>query len=136
MLLAAAPLVQSRMQLLGEAPGLLEFLFRDDESIVWDTDALPGAAALPTLDAATTALGAVDDWTTASIELALRHALVDGLGLKPKVAFGPLRTAISGRRISPPLFESMELLGRTSTLVRIERLAGTLTPDPLSPGTP
>ncbi len=136
MLVAAAPLVQSRMQLLGEAPGLLGFLFRDDESIAWETDALPGASALPTLDAATTALGSVGEWTTASIEDALRSALVDGLGLKPRLAFGPLRTAVSGRRISPPLFESMELLGRTSTLVRIERLAATLTPDPVSPGTP
>jgi glutamyl-tRNA synthetase len=61
-----------------------------------------------------------------SIEDALRVALIDGLGLKPRVAFGPLRAAISGRRISPPLFESMELLGKASTLTRIERLTATL----------
>ena len=54
-----------------------------------------------------------------AIETALRAALVDGLGLKPRLAFGPVRAAVTGRRISPPLFESMELLGRESTLARI-----------------
>ena len=51
----------------------------------------------------------------------MRAALVEGLGLKPRLAFGPVRVAISGRRISPPLFESLELLGRERSL---ERLAG------------
>ena len=50
----------------------------------------------------------------ASSEAALREAVVDGLGIKPKFAFGPLRTAVSGQRISPPLFESMEILGKDS----------------------
>ena len=126
MLQAAAPLVQERMQLLGEAPDLLRFLFTDDEALACEADALPGVAAKPTLEASITALGAVEDWSTPAIEEALRAALIEGLGLKPRVAFGPLRAAISGRRISPPLFESMELLGRTSTLVRLERLAATL----------
>ena len=126
MLQAAAPLVQERMQLLGEAPDLLRFLFTDDEALAWEADALPGVAAKPTLEASITALGAVEDWSTPAIEEALRASLIEGLGLKPRVAFGPLRAAISGRRISPPLFESMELLGRTSTLVRLERLAATL----------
>ena len=57
--------------------------------------------------------------TQVDIELALRAALIDGLGLKPRVAFGPLRTGISGKRISPPLFESMEILGKDSTLTRL-----------------
>ncbi len=59
--------------------------------------------------------GAARRWRTSPrtpIEAALREALVDGLGLKPKVAFAPLRVAVTGRRVSPPLFESMELLGR------------------------
>ena len=47
--------------------------------------------------------------------------LIEGAGLKPRDAFGPLRTGISGRRISPPLFESMEILGKASTLARLER---------------
>ena len=58
--------------------------------------------------------------------LALTAAVVDGLGLKPRVAFTPLRVAVTGRRVSPPLFESMELLGRESTLARIDALRATL----------
>ena len=64
--------------------------------------------------------------TAAAIEAALREALVDGLGIKPKFAFGPLRTAVSGRRVSPPLFESMEILGKASTLTRLRALRATL----------
>ncbi|HEV7957535.1 MAG TPA: glutamate--tRNA ligase [Marisediminicola sp.] len=126
MLLAAAPLVQERMQLLGDARGLLAFLFTADDALTWETDALPKGDARPILDASHSALAALGEWTTVSIEDALRVALIDGLGLKPRVAFGPLRAAISGRRISPPLFESMELLGKASTLTRIERLTATL----------
>jgi glutamyl-tRNA synthetase len=51
--------------------------------------------------------------------LALRTALVEKLGLKPRLAFGPVRAAVTGSRVSPPLFESIELLGRQSTLARI-----------------
>ena len=65
--------------------------------------------------------------TLAEIEAALRAALTDpvedgGAGLKPRVAFGALRPAVSGRRVSPPLFESMEILGKASTLARLARL--------------
>ncbi|MGC8069040.1 hypothetical protein, partial [Salmonella enterica] len=60
-------------------------------------------------------------WTTEAIEEALRTALVDGLGLKPRKAFGAVRSAVSGRKVSPPLFESMELLGRESSLARLAR---------------
>jgi glutamyl-tRNA synthetase len=59
------------------------------------------------------------DWTTEAIEVALRAALIEGLGLKPKVAFGAVRVAITGRRISPPLFESMEILGHQRSLARL-----------------
>ena len=74
------------------------------------------------LDASEAALAGLTDWSAAEIESALRAALIDGAGLKPRTAFGPLRTAISGRRVSPPLFESMEILGKTSSLARLERL--------------
>ncbi|MDQ1571240.1 MAG: glutamyl-tRNA synthetase [Actinomycetota bacterium] len=122
LLTRAAPIVQERMQLLGEAPALLAFLFTPDDLLEFDADALPGADAAPILDAAIIALAGVEAWTHAAIEDALRVALIDGLGLKPRVAFGPLRTGISGKRISPPLFESMELLGKPSTLARLARL--------------
>ena len=58
------------------------------------------------------ALAALEGWDTTAIEEALRVALIEGMELKPRVAFGPVRVAVSGKRISPPLFESMELLGR------------------------
>jgi len=121
----AAPLVQERMQLLGEAPGMLGFLFTADADLVVEDDALASLKGDPTevLQASTTALEGVEDWRTEPIEAALRTALIDGLGLKPRVAFGPLRVAVSGRRISPPLFESMEILGKDSTLARLRALA-------------
>jgi glutamyl-tRNA synthetase len=59
------------------------------------------------------------EWSTAAIEEALRVALVDGLGLKPRNAFGPVRIAVTGRKVSPPLFESLELLGRERSLGRL-----------------
>ena len=73
-------------------------------------------------DTGTGVLGSESGWNAAAIEAALRDAIVDGLGIKPKFAFGPLRTAVSGQRVSPPLFESMEILGKTSTLTRLRRL--------------
>ena len=61
-------------------------------------------------------------FVAASVQDALQTALVDGLGLKPRVAYGPLRVALSGRRVSPPLFESMELLGKQATIARLDAL--------------
>lgn len=122
---AAAPLVQERMQLLSEAPGMLGFLFTSDDQLVVEDDALASLKGdtAQVLGASITALEQLDTWETAAIEQALRGALIDGLGLKPRVAFGPLRVAVSGRRVSPPLFESMEILGKQSTLTRLRRLA-------------
>jgi glutamyl-tRNA synthetase len=125
----AAPLVQERINLLGEARGMLAFLFTPDDEIDYELDALPPHAdeARLVLDAAYAALEGLDDFSTEAIEAALRAALLTpaeegGAGLKPRVAFGPLRTAISGRRVSPPLFESMEILDKESTLARLDRL--------------
>ena len=103
----------------------LAFLFAGD-SVEFDDDAVAKVLtpeSRPVLDAARAALGELDDWTTESIEAALRAALVDGLGLKPKLAFGPVRVAITGRRVSPPLFESLELLGRDQSLARLDAAA-------------
>ena len=123
---AAVPLVQERMETLGQAAGLLGFLlvpegrFTRDEA---DVAAVLTAQSRPVLDASVAALEGLDDWRAEAIESTLRASLIDGLGLKPKVAFGPLRVAVSGRRISPPLFESLEILGRDTTLARL-RSAG------------
>ncbi len=128
LLTRVAPLVQERVTLLGEVPGLVSFLFTDDADLEIESDARAslGADAAAVLDAGITALEPLDDFTPEPIEAALRAALIDGLGLKPRLAFGPLRVAVSGRRVSPPLFESMELLGKESTLARLRALRASL----------
>jgi len=120
----AAPLVQERMARLTEAVDMLGFLFVDERHFSVDDEAAARSLteeARPTLQSAYDALVGVEAWSSGSIEGALRTALVDGLELKPKVAFGPVRVAVTGRRISPPLFESLELLGRERTLDRLRR---------------
>ena len=71
------------------------------------------------LDAAVAALSDLADWSTPAIEEALKDALVEASGRKPRQAFGPVRVPISGRTVSPPLYESIELLGRERTLARL-----------------
>ena len=118
----AADLVQTRIKVLGDAYGLLKFLVTPDGELELDEKAakknLKEDAAVP-LDAGLAALEKVGEWTTANIEAALSKALIDDLGLKPRKAYGALRVGISGEAISPPLFESMELLGRESTMARL-----------------
>jgi glutamyl-tRNA synthetase len=114
----AMPLVAERMNKLTEAPGLLGFLFVDEESFV-RTDEIDEAGR-EVVQAAYDALLGLGDWSTAAIEEALRTRLVDELGLKPRLAFGPVRVAVTGSRISPPLFESLELLGRDRALSRLQ----------------
>jgi glutamyl-tRNA synthetase len=118
---AIAPLAQERMIVLSDAVGLLGFLFADEVEIDPAAAAkqLAGDDAAQVLDAATAALTELSDWSTAAIEEALKSALVDGLGRKPRQAFGPVRVAVSGRTVSPPLYESIELLGRERTLARL-----------------
>nr|WP_188893829.1 glutamate--tRNA ligase [Microlunatus endophyticus] len=122
----ATPLVQERMNTLSESVPLLDFLFADDNRIEISEDAGLKPDSLPVLDAAARAIAELDPFSHDQIEAALRAALIDGLGLKPRNAFGPVRAAITGKRISPPLFESMELLGKTSSLNRISRARATV----------
>ena len=116
---AATPLIQERINTLSEAVGMLAFLFLPDDKITIAPDAGLSTDSIPTLTAAHQALAGVSDFDHATVETALRKTLVDDLGLKPRLAFGPVRAAITGSRISPPLFESIELLGRDSVLARI-----------------
>jgi glutamyl-tRNA synthetase len=122
---AVVPLISERMETLGQASGMVGFLFTD-EIVVDEADAakILGEQSSEVLASAEAALSALGEWNTEAIEGALRLALIDGLGLKPKVAFGPVRLAITGRRVSPPLFESMELLGAERSLSRIAALKG------------
>ncbi|OJY44346.1 glutamate--tRNA ligase [Pseudonocardia sp. 73-21] len=122
LLTAAAPLVQERSVVLSDAARMLAFLFVDEDGFRLDEDAAAknlGADAVPVLDAALTGLDAVPAWTAAEIEESLKATLIDGLGLKPRKAFAPVRVAVSGRTVSPPLYESMELLGRERSLARL-----------------
>ena len=120
-----APLIQERITVLGEAKDMLGFLFTDSSKITIDEDARKGLPenAKQIVAAATAAISDLDVFTTDALHDLLNKVLVEDMGEKPKNAFGPLRTAITGRRVSPPLFESMEILGKAETLARLELFA-------------
>ena len=111
---AAAPLVQEKITKLGEFPAFAGFLFHDVETDV-DGDGNVVAAARD-------ALAELEPFTAESIETALR-AVLEGLGLKPRQGFQPIRIAVTGSKVSPGLFESIELLGRETTLARLNAAA-------------
>jgi glutamyl-tRNA synthetase len=121
---AMAPLVQERIQVLSEAPGLLRFLFVDEAAFAPEERSAGkalGADSLELLDVALTGLSDVPSWEAAHIEGALQEGLVEGLGIKPRKAFAPIRVAVTGRTVSPPLYESMAALGRERSLARLRR---------------
>jgi glutamyl-tRNA synthetase len=109
----AAPLVQEKLTRLEEFPAYARFLFED---VAPDPAELDGG--VPVIAAARDALASLDPFTAESIEAALR-GVAEKLGLKPRQAFQPLRIAITGSKVSPGLFESIELLGREKTLQRL-----------------
>jgi len=108
---AAAPLVQQKIGRLGEFPAFAGFLFQDVEP---DPELLDARI----LRAAASALEAVDPWSVAEIELALKQ-LCDDLGEKPRTVYLPIRVAVTGSRVSPGLYESLELLGKETSLTRL-----------------
>ena len=117
-----ADLVQTRIQVLSEAWDLMKFAYVSDEDFGFDEKSAAKnlkADAVPVLDATIAACEAVGEWTTPALEEALKAALIDGLELKPRKAYGPVRVGVTGAAISPPLFESMEILGREKTLRRL-----------------
>ncbi len=125
-LAAIAPLVQERCVVLSDAVGMLAFLFTEETSFTPERQSAAKvlvADAVPVLEAAIKTLAECAEWTAASIEEALKESLVDGLGLKPRKAFAPIRVAVTGRTVSPPLYESMELLGRERSMERLRRAA-------------
>jgi glutamyl-tRNA synthetase len=119
------PLIQERITVLSEAPGMIGFMFQKSSELSLDEDALGSlpANAKEIIEAAISALNRLAEFNTAEIQAVLSAALVEGLGEKPRNAFGPIRTAISGRRVTPPLFECMELLGKQESLARLEAFA-------------
>jgi len=121
----AAPLIQERITVLGESVDMLSFLFVESRKIEIEEDA---KKALPEnaksiVAAALEALQDLESFTTDALHDLMNQVLVESMGEKPRNAFGPLRTAISGKRVSPPLFESMEILGKAETLARLELFA-------------
>ena len=116
----ALPLIQERIVKLDEAPALLNFLFVKEFAVDPDAVAkISDDAARDILKRSKKELEALADWNHESIEGALRTSLIEELGLKPRIAFTALRIATTGSTISPPLFESMELLGKDACLTRI-----------------
>ena len=117
------PLVGERINKLTEAVDMLEFLLVDEAAFArdeTDVEKLLTEDGLGVVRASYDALSTLENWTTETIQTALQAKLVDELGMKPRNAFGPVRVAVTGRRISPPLFESLELLGRERGLGRLE----------------
>jgi glutamyl-tRNA synthetase len=120
LVMKALPLIQERIVKLDEAPALLKFLFVKNFAV--DPEAAPkiaDSAAKDILKRSLKDLESLDSWSHESIEAALRASLIEELGLKPRIAFTALRIATTGSTISPPLFESMELLGKQACLDRI-----------------
>ncbi|OFL78406.1 glutamate--tRNA ligase [Corynebacterium sp. HMSC077D10] len=119
----AADLVQTRIKVLSDAYDLLKFLIIPDDKLELDSKSakknLKEDAVQP-LEVGIAALEGIEDWTTANIEAALSKALIEDLELKPRKAYGALRVGMSGQQVSPPLFESMELLGKESTIARLK----------------
>ena len=112
----AVPLIQERLETLSSAPELLAFFFVEPinvDPLLWTEH------SRAVIVRSAEVLDQLRDWNAESIHSALRMALVDDLGIKPKFAFGPVRTAITGQKVSPPLFESMEILGRATCLERL-----------------
>jgi glutamyl-tRNA synthetase len=120
LVMKALPLIHERIGKLDEAPALLKFLFVKNFAV--DPEAAPkiaDSAAKDILKRSLKDLESLDSWSHESIEAALRASLIEELGLKPRIAFTALRIATTGSTISPPLFESMELLGKQACLDRI-----------------
>ncbi len=118
----ALPIIQERIVKLDEAPQLLKFLFVKEFAV--DADAvskITDASAKDILKRSLADLEKVTAWNHESIEAVLRTSLIEELGLKPRIAFTALRIATTGSTISPPLFESMELLGKDACLARISQ---------------
>jgi len=116
----ALPIIQERIIKLSEIPEMLAFLFTEKvdlnpESVAKYLD----ADSKKIISRALEVLTSLATWDHGAIDIALRTALIDEMGLKPRLAFSAIRVAITGSHISPPLFESMEILGRERVLARL-----------------
>lgn len=119
----AAELVQTRIVVLSDAWDLLDFLYCGEAFAIDEKSGRKNLKddAKPVLRAALAALEGIsdDEWAASAIEAALKQELIEKMELKPRKAFTPVRVSVTGTHISPPLFESMEMLGRTVTVERL-----------------
>jgi glutamyl-tRNA synthetase len=117
----ALPIIQERIVKLGEIPAMLKFLFVSELAIESDSkEKIKDDQSKQVLKRSLEVLEPLSTWSHESIEGALRTALIEEMALKPRIAFGAVRIAATGSHISPPLFESMELLGKEATIARIK----------------
>lgn len=116
----ALPLVKERITVLSEASGMLGFLFTDELDFEPEAIAQLPAKAGEIAQLALVALTEVTNFATSEIQQALSEALIEKAGLKPRDAFAVVRVAVSGRRVTPPLFECLEILGKERSLARLE----------------
>ncbi|CAB5016227.1 unannotated protein [freshwater metagenome] len=115
------PIIQERIAKLSEVPQMVKFLFGETIEIDSETKAkISDDLSKDVLRKSLAALAPLTVWNHDSIDAALRAVLIDEMGLKPRIAFGAVRIAVTGSHISPPLFESMELLGKDRALTRIK----------------
>lgn len=118
---AIAPLVQERVRTLAEVPHMVDFLFLDEpylDAPSWEKAMLRGTAVAEILDAT------IEEFATCEWRTEVLHDTLLGIGevhgLKLGKAQAPVRVAVTGRTVGPPLFESLEVLGRERTLARLE----------------
>jgi glutamyl-tRNA synthetase len=117
---AALPIIQERIVKINEVPQMLKFLFVKEFSVQADSiSKITDDVSKDVLKRSLKELEPLTTWNHDSIEAALRTCLIEEMGLKPRIAFGAVRIATTGSTISPPLFESMELLGKEASLARI-----------------
>ena len=117
----ALPIIQERIARMNEVTAMLKFLFVDQ--VEFEAESAQKISEEPSqhvIAKALEVLAGLNEWKHDQIEAKLRAALLDELGLKPRVAFGPVRIAVTGSHISPPLFESMELLGKDRSIARLK----------------
>ncbi|WP_182353969.1 glutamate--tRNA ligase [Flaviflexus huanghaiensis] len=128
----AAPLAQTRIQTLSDTLPLVHFLFVRAHEINYDPKALAKfrESAPQVLAMAIKHLSELDDFTAESIKETMSTAVIETLGLKPRVAFAPLFVAVSGSNVSLPVFDSMELIGREKTIEHLQQLSDFLKRQP------
>jgi glutamyl-tRNA synthetase len=118
---SALPIIQERIARMNEVTAMLKFLFVEKLTFELESEAkLKEEPSQHVVQKALEALRDLQNWNHSEIEAKLRAVLLDEMGLKPRLAFGPVRIAVTGSHISPPLFESMELLGKERSLARLQ----------------